>query len=83
VSAAFLLAGVLAPVRPDVDRGVTTDPAQPAFIDEAILFAFDNMSIAATDNLALTMHPPEKHPGNPVGRDSRTSATRPTSGTAR
>ena len=65
-AAAILLLGALVPGQPAAGRGVTTNPAEPTVVDEAVLFAFDNVSIAATDNLILTMHQPEKHPGNPV-----------------
>jgi len=37
-------------------------------VDEATLFAFDDVSIPFQRNLYLTMHPSEKHPENPVLR---------------
>src|SRR5437762_1331326 len=53
--------------RPATDgHGITTAPVEPTVVDEAVLFAFDNASIAASDNLILTMHAPEKHAANPV-----------------
>jgi hypothetical protein len=65
-AAAVLLLGALAPGQPAAGCGITVTPAQPTVVDEAVLFAFDSVSIAATDNLIRTMHQPEKHPGNPV-----------------
>jgi hypothetical protein len=45
---------------------ITVGPRQPATVAEATLFAFDDVSIPFTGNLTLTMHPPKKHPANPV-----------------
>src|SRR5262249_55498190 len=60
------LAAALEPAPVPAGRGITVTPAEPNIVDEAVLFAFDNVSIPATDNLILTMHQPEKHPSNPV-----------------
>ena len=46
--------------------GVAVTPTEAALLDEATFFAFDDFSIPFTDNLYLTLHPPEKHPNNPV-----------------
>jgi hypothetical protein len=35
-------------------------------VDEATLFAFDDVAIPFTHNLRLSRHPPWKHPANPV-----------------
>lgn len=41
-------------------------PASGVSVDEATLFAFDDVAIPFTHNLRLSMHPPRKHPANPV-----------------
>src|SRR5262245_38191938 len=45
---------------------VTATPTEPTAAPEAVLFAFDDVSIPFAQNLVLTMHPPRKHPNNPV-----------------
>lgn len=49
-----------------IKGAVTVTPTQSTAVDEASFFAFDDVSIPFTSNLYLTMHPPEKYPGNPV-----------------
>ena len=46
--------------------GVTVTPTELTTVDEAALFAFDDVSIPFAENLVLTMHAPRKHPNNPV-----------------
>jgi hypothetical protein len=41
-------------------------PASGVSVDEATLFAFDDVAIPFTHNLRLSMHQPRKHPANPV-----------------
>ena len=49
-----------------IRASVTVTPTEPTTVDEAALFAFDDLSIPFANNLVLTMHAPRKHPGNPV-----------------
>ena len=51
-----------------VDRpeGVTVLVGSRPVVKEASLFPFDNHSIPFTQNIGLKLHPPRKHPGNPV-----------------
>ena len=48
------------------DKAITVYAGTPQAVDEATLFAFDNLSIPFHRNLYLTMHPAQKDPGNPV-----------------
>ena len=41
-------------------------PAAGVSVDEATLFAFDDVANPFTHNLRLGMHSPRKHPANPV-----------------
>jgi hypothetical protein len=41
-------------------------PSSGTSVDDATLFAFDDVAIPFTHNLRLSMHPPRKHPANPV-----------------
>jgi hypothetical protein len=45
---------------------INTSPSGAVLTDEAVYFAFDDVSIPSTENLVLAMHPPVKHPDNPV-----------------
>src|SRR5579862_578285 len=52
---------------PESGNGVIVYGAgRPAVVDEATLFAFDDVSIPFRQNLFVQMHPGEKHPANPV-----------------
>jgi len=46
--------------------GITVLGAAPTTVDNAVLFAFDDVSIPFTSNLKLTMYPAKKHPSNPL-----------------
>ena len=46
--------------------GISVQAAVPQVVEQATLFAFDNVSIPFHRNLYLSMHPGRKHPGNPV-----------------
>ena len=64
---AFLTGVLMAPAAAQTPPGgVTVLPAAPTTVDEAVLFAFDDVSVPFTSNLQLTMHPPQKYHGNPV-----------------
>ena len=49
-------------------RYMGTPLVSPTTRGESTLFSFDDVSIPFTRNLRMTMHPPRKHPGNPLVR---------------
>jgi len=64
-----LISGSLAVAVLRADQpAVTSYAAIPASANEVTLFAFDNYSIPFLRNLAVTMQPVKKYPGNPVLR---------------
>ncbi len=50
----------------EATTGISVQTAVPQVVEEATLFAFDNVSIPFHRNLYLSMHPGRKHPRNPV-----------------
>ena len=53
-------------LRPSGGQGITVLGAGTPEVEEAVLFAFDNISIPFLNNLRLQMDSPRKHPQNPV-----------------
>ena len=66
VSAAFSFCALRGVAGPSDTSPITVGPSQPTLVDEATLFAFDDVSVPFTYNLHLNMHAPKKYPGNPV-----------------